>query len=87
MVLTTINSEGYFRSMPSYDINEQLRLIEHIYIVIGTDDTKKSMTNPTVLRTNKFKVDYRMFDIPQCKLAPSTYWTVMPLPMHTIYGP
>jgi hypothetical protein len=36
MVLTTINSEGHFGSAPSYDINEQWRLIVHIDIVVGT---------------------------------------------------
>jgi hypothetical protein len=41
MVLTTINSEGHFRSASSYDINEQWRLIEHIDIIVETDDSKK----------------------------------------------
>jgi hypothetical protein len=41
MVLMIINSEGHFRSTFSYDINEQWRLIEHINVVIGTDDSKK----------------------------------------------
>jgi hypothetical protein len=40
VVLTTINSEGHFRSVSSYDINEQWRLIEHIDVVVGTDDSK-----------------------------------------------
>jgi hypothetical protein len=38
MVLTTINSEGYFESVFSFDINEQWRLIEHIDVVVGTGD-------------------------------------------------
>jgi hypothetical protein len=42
MVLTTINSEGHFRSAFSYDINEQWRLIEHIDVIVGTDDSKKT---------------------------------------------
>jgi hypothetical protein len=42
MVLTTINSEGHFRSVSSYGINEQWRWIEHIDTVIGTDNSKKS---------------------------------------------
>jgi hypothetical protein len=41
VVLTTINSEGHFRSVSSSDINEQWRLIQHIYIIVGTDDSKK----------------------------------------------
>jgi hypothetical protein len=41
MMLTTINSEGHFGSASSYDINEQWRLIEHIDVVVGTDDSKK----------------------------------------------
>jgi hypothetical protein len=38
MMLTIINSAGHFWSASSYDINEQLRLIEHIDVVVGTDD-------------------------------------------------
>jgi hypothetical protein len=38
VVLTTINSEGHLLSVSSYNINEQWRLIEHIKIVVGTDD-------------------------------------------------
>jgi hypothetical protein len=42
MVLMTINSEGHFESVSSYDINEQWRLNEHIDVIVGTD-SKKSM--------------------------------------------
>jgi hypothetical protein len=38
MVLTIINSEGHFRSVSSYDINEQWKLIEHIDVVVRIDD-------------------------------------------------
>jgi hypothetical protein len=41
MMFTTINSEGHLRSASSYDINEQWKLIEHIDVVVGTDDSKK----------------------------------------------
>jgi hypothetical protein len=41
-VLTTINSEGHFRSASSYDINKQWRLIKHIYVVVGTSDFKNA---------------------------------------------
>jgi hypothetical protein len=87
MVLTTINSEGHFGSASSYDINEQWRLIEHIDVVVRTGDSKKSIPDLTVMRSNSFKDDCRMFDVPPCKLALATYWTVVPLPMHTIYAP
>jgi ssDNA-specific exonuclease RecJ len=40
MMLTTINSEEQFRSVYSYDINEQWRLIQHINVVVGTGDSK-----------------------------------------------
>jgi hypothetical protein len=42
MVLTTINIEGHFMSVFSYDINEQWRLIEHIDIIVRTGDSKKT---------------------------------------------
>jgi hypothetical protein len=87
MVLTTINNEGHFRSASSYDINEQWRLIDHIDVVVGTGDSKKSMTYPTVTRSNNFKDNCRMFDVPPCKLTLPTYWTIASLPMHTIYAP
>jgi hypothetical protein len=41
VVLTAISSEGHFRSVSSYDINEQWRLIQHIDVIIGTNDSKK----------------------------------------------
>jgi hypothetical protein len=41
MVLTTINSQGHFGSASSYDNNEQWRLIEHIDVIVRTDDSKK----------------------------------------------
>jgi hypothetical protein len=63
MVLTTINSEGYFGSASSYDINEQWKLIEHIDVVVGTGDSKKSMPDPMVMKSNNFKNDCRMFDV------------------------
>jgi hypothetical protein len=87
MVLTTINSEEHFRSASSYDINEQCRLIKHNAVVVGTDDSKKSMSDPTVMRSNIFNDDCRIFDIPPCKLVLPIYWTVVTLPMHTIYAP
>jgi hypothetical protein len=87
MVLTTINCEGHFGSASSHDINEQWRLIEHIDVVVGTGDSKKSMSDPTVMRSNSFKDDCRMFDAPRCKSALPTYWTVVSLSMHTIYAP
>jgi hypothetical protein len=65
MMLMTINSEGHFRSVSSYDINEQWRLIEHIDVVVGTGDSKKNMSNPTVMKRNNFKNDYKMFDVPR----------------------
>jgi hypothetical protein len=58
VVLTSINSERHFGSVSSYDINEQWKLIEHIDVVIRTDDSKKSMTDPTVMRSNNFKDNY-----------------------------
>jgi hypothetical protein len=56
MMLTTINSEGHFESASSYDINEQWRLIEHIDVV-RTGDSKKSLPDPTVMRSNSFNDD------------------------------
>jgi hypothetical protein len=73
MVPTTINSEGHFGSASFYDINEQWRLIEHIGVVVRTDDSKKNMTDTTVMRSNSFKDDCRMSDIPPCKLVLPTY--------------
>jgi Asp-tRNA(Asn)/Glu-tRNA(Gln) amidotransferase B subunit len=64
MVLTTINSERHFGSAFSYDINKQWRLIDHIDVVVRTDDSKKSMSDSMVMRSNNFKNDYRMFDVP-----------------------
>jgi hypothetical protein len=86
MVLIIINSEGHFGSASSYDINEQWRLIEHIDVIVGTGDSKKSMQDPTVMRSNSFKDDCRMFDVLPCKLTLPTYWTVVSLSMHTIYA-
>jgi hypothetical protein len=59
-----INSEAHFRSVSSYDINEQWRLIQHIDVVVGSGDSKKNMSDPMVIRSNSFKDDYRMFDVP-----------------------
>jgi hypothetical protein len=73
MELTTINSEGYFGSAPTYDINEQWRLIEHIDVVVRTGDSKKIMPDPIVMRSNSFKDDCIMFDVLPCKLALPTY--------------
>jgi hypothetical protein len=69
MMLMTINSKGHFGRASSYDINEQWRLIEHIDIVVGTGDSKKTMLDSTVIRSNSFKDDYRMFDVLPCKLV------------------
>jgi hypothetical protein len=87
MVLTIINSEGHFRSVSSYDINEQWRLIQHIDAIVETGDSKKSMLDSTVMRSNNFKNDCRMFDAPLCKLPLPNYGTIVLLPMHTIYTP
>jgi hypothetical protein len=72
MVLTTINSEGHFGSASSYDINKQWRLIEHIDVIVRTGDSKKSMPDLTVMRSNSFKDDCRMFD------APRVNWSCQP---------
>jgi hypothetical protein len=87
MVFTTINSEGYCGSASFYDINEQWRLIEHIDVIVRTGDSQKSIPDPTVMRSNNFKDDCRIFDVPPCKLALQIYWTVVPLLMHIIYAP
>jgi hypothetical protein len=39
----------------SYNINKQWRLIEHIDVIVRTADSKKSMPDPTVMRSNSFK--------------------------------
>jgi hypothetical protein len=65
VVLMTINSEWHFWSVSSYDINEQWRLIEHIAIFVGTGDFKKSMPDPMVMRSNNFKDDGRIFNVPR----------------------
>jgi hypothetical protein len=41
VVLIPINSEDHFRSVSSYDINEQRRLIQYIDIIVGFGDRKK----------------------------------------------
>jgi hypothetical protein len=64
VVLTAINSEGHFESVSSYDINEQWRLIQHIDVIVGTGDSKKSMPDLTVIISNNFKNDCMMFDTP-----------------------
>jgi hypothetical protein len=90
VVLTTINSEGHFRSVSSYDINGQWRLIQHIDVVVETDDSKNNMLDPIVMRSNNFKDVYRIFDpspSPSCKLAQPTYQTVVLLPIHIMYAP
>jgi hypothetical protein len=83
----TINSKGYFGSVSSYDINGQWRLIQHIDVIVGTGDSKKSMSDPMVMINNNFNDDCRMFDVSPCKLALPTYPTVVLLPMDTIYAP
>jgi hypothetical protein len=40
VMLMVINSEGHIESVSSYDINEQWRMIQHINVVVGTDDLK-----------------------------------------------
>jgi hypothetical protein len=87
VMLMTINSEGYFRSVSSYDISKQWRLIQHIDIVVGTDDYKKSMTDLTVMKHNSFKDDCRVFDVLPCKLTLPIYRTDVSLPMYIIYAP
>jgi hypothetical protein len=59
--------EGYISSpsVSSYDINEQWRLIQHIGVIVGTSDSKKSTLYPMVIRSNRFKDDCRMFDVPR----------------------
>jgi hypothetical protein len=42
-------------------------LIEYIDVVVRTGDSKKSMADPTVMRSNNFKDDGRMFDVPHVK--------------------
>jgi hypothetical protein len=64
VVLILINNEGHFVSMSSYDINQQWWLIQHIDAIVGFGNSKKSMIDPTVMRTNNFKDDCRMFDVP-----------------------
>jgi hypothetical protein len=65
VVLMTINSEGHFGGVSSYDINKQWRLIEHIDVVVGTGIFKKSMPETTIMRSNNFKNDCRIFDVPR----------------------
>jgi hypothetical protein len=51
--------------MSSYDIKEeQWRLIQHIDVIVEICDSKKSMTDPTIMRSNNSKDDCRMFDVP-----------------------
>jgi hypothetical protein len=71
----------------SYDINGQWILIKHIDVVVGTTTPKKNMSDPTIMRSNNFKDDRRMFDVSSCKLPLPTYQTVVPLSMHTTYAP
>jgi hypothetical protein len=40
IMLMVINNERHFGSASSYDINEQWRLIEHIDVIVETDDLK-----------------------------------------------
>jgi hypothetical protein len=70
MMLMTINSKGHFKNVSFYNINEQWRLIEHIDVVVGTDDSK-SMSDLTVMRSNSFKNDCRMFDVSPCNMTSS----------------
>jgi hypothetical protein len=76
MVRTIINSEGYFGSASSYDINEQWRLIEHIDVIVGIGDSKKSMSDPTIMRSNNFKDDCRMLDVSRvnCLCQSTEHW-------------
>jgi hypothetical protein len=62
VVLMVINSEGHFGSVSSYDINEQWRLNQHIDVVVGTNNSKKSMTDSTLTRSNNFKADCRIIN-------------------------
>jgi hypothetical protein len=87
VVLTAINSGGHFKSVSSYDINVQWRLIQHNDIVVRPGNSKKNMPDPTVMRSNKFMDVCMMFDVPMCKLVLPTYQTVIPLSMHTVYAP
>jgi hypothetical protein len=59
----------------------------NIDIIVRIGDSKKRMLDPTVMSSNSFKDDCRMFDVSPCKLALTTYWTVVSLPMHIIYTP
>jgi hypothetical protein len=61
MMLMIINR--HFRSTSSYDINEQWRLIEHINVVIGTDDSKKHVIS-SGHKKQQLQDDCRMFDAP-----------------------
>jgi hypothetical protein len=49
--------------------------------------TQKSIPDLTIMRSNNFNDDCRMFDVLLCKLVLLTYWTVVSLPMHIIYTP
>jgi hypothetical protein len=42
VMLMTINNEGHFRSVSAYDINEEWRLIQHIDVIVRTDNSKKT---------------------------------------------
>jgi hypothetical protein len=63
-MLTPFNIEGHFGSVSSYDINEQWRLIQHIDVIVGSSDSKKSMSDPTVMRSINYKDVCMMFDVP-----------------------
>jgi hypothetical protein len=73
MVFMAINSERHFRSASSYDINEQWRLIEHIDIVVGTDDSKKACQIQRLWETTTLRMIVGCL-MPLCKLALPTYW-------------
>jgi hypothetical protein len=50
-------------SVSSYDINEQWRVIQQIDVIVGSDDSKKSMPDPMVMGINNFKDNCRMCDV------------------------
>jgi hypothetical protein len=41
-----------------------MEMIEHIDIIVGIGNSKKGMSDPMVMRSNNFKDDCMMFNIP-----------------------
>jgi hypothetical protein len=51
-------------------------LIEHIDVIVGIGDSKKSMLDPTIMRSNNFKDDCRMLDVSRvnCLCQSTEHW-------------